>query len=309
MKSKIVIALMALLALTACNSKKRELANKTITIGVMSSMDYLPIAVAKANHYFEDGGITINIQKFYSANERDAALQSGNLDACILDYTGAAIQNAGGVKISLTSQCDGTFELISGKNVEYNTNTDLRGKNFAVSRNTVIDFCTDMILNNAGIKPSEVTKTEINKIPIRLEMLRSEKIDMTVLPDPFATIAKTEGNKLVTSLKDMNYSITGIVFTEKAIYRKEASIRVFYTAYNRAIADLQQKPVATFKDILVSEIGFPEPMAATVVLPAYQPAQLPKGNDLEAVGNWLKSKKLIPADFKIFNIVHTQKFF
>ena len=81
----------------------------TLNMGVMSSMDYLPLAVAQSNGYFEKEGLTVNLQKFFSANDRDAAIQSGNLDGSILDYTGAAIQKAGGVELFFTSQCDGTF--------------------------------------------------------------------------------------------------------------------------------------------------------------------------------------------------------
>ena len=306
MKLKILIYTLIFLSFAACAPGKKDGREKTLTVGVMSSLDYLPLAVATSSGYFTQEGIEVNLQKFYSANERDAALQSGNLDGCILDYTGAAIQRAGGVNLYLTSQCDATFELIAGKNSGVKSVNDLRGKNFAVARNTVIDFCTDMVLKNAGIAQSEVQKSEINKIPLRLEMLRNEKIDLTVLPDPFATMAKSDGNQFVTSLQEMGYHVTGIVFTATAIDSKAKTIRAFYRAYNRAISDLQQRPIADFQDILINEIGFSQPAIVNVKLPEYNPANLPEDNDLEAVSAWLREKELVPAGSDIHSLVDSR---
>lgn len=294
------------IALLACTERNKEHQNKTLDFGVMSSMDYVPLAVAKAKGYFEEEGITVNLQKFFSANDRDAAIQSGNLDGSIIDYTGGAIQKAGGVDLFFTSQCDATFELIAGKHTGITSISELKGKSFAVARNTVIDFCTDMVLKNAGIKQDEVSKMEINKIPLRLEMLRNEKIDLTVLPDPFATMAKADENKAITSMKEMEYHVTGIVFTKSAIENKKETIDAFYRAYNKAIIDLQKLPVTDFKNVLVEEIGFPEALAEKAQLPDYQFARLPEPKDLEAVSSWLKERQCIPTDFDIASIVNSE---
>ena len=306
MRLKIFLYTLVIFGMVACAPNKKEVGEMTLSVGVMSSMDYLPIAVAQRRGYFGQEGIQVNIQKFYSANERDAALQSGNLDGSILDYTGVAIQAAGGVELFLTSQCDGTFELIAGKKTSITSSNELKGKSFAVARNTVIEFCTDIVLRNAGITQSEIVKSEINKIPLRLEMLRNGKIDLAVLPDPFATIAKSEGNPMITSLKDLGYRVTGIVFTKSAIEGKKKAIEAFYKAYNLAIKDLQEKPVSDFQEILVSEIGFPQALVATVKLPDYQPAKIPETKDLEVVNNWLKEKGLVTGTFDINTIVNSE---
>ncbi len=294
------------IVLFACSGGKKEPQNKNLDFGVMSSMDYLPLAVAKAKGYFEEEGVTVHLQKFFSANDRDAAIQSGNLDGSIIDYTGGTIQKAGGVDLLFTSQCDGTFELIAGKHTGITSISELKGKSFAVARNTVIDFCTDMVLKNAGIKQNEVSKMEINKIPLRLEMLRNEKIDLTVLPDHFATMAKADENQAITSMKEMGYHVTGIVFTKSAIENKKEAIQAFYRAYNRAIGDLQQLPLVNFKNILVEEIGFPKALAEQVQLPDYQLAKLPESKDMEAVGAWLKERQCIPAAFDITTVIHSE---
>lgn len=307
MKQPIKLFLSLLVAsffLPGCMNKKQKTGQATVlTIGVMSSMDYLPLAVAQRNGYFEREGIMVNLRKFYSANERDAALQSGNLDGCILDYTGGAIQHAAGTAIFFTSQCDGTFELIAGKRANVASVNDLRGKNIATARHTVVDFCADMVLKQAKIAESEITKSEINKIPLRLEMLRNGKIDLTVLPDPFATIAKADGLHAVASLEGLGLHVTGIAFVQPAIDTKADAIHAFYRAYNNAIADLQQQPLSDFYPVLTEDIGFPPDLTNVAVLPAYHVARLPASDDLNAVNEWLKAKRLVPESYDIQTMI------
>ena len=307
-KSKYLFSLVLLASFfLACTNKRSNASdsdkNSQLNIGVMSSMDYFPIAVAKEKGFFEQEGVSVTINKFYSANERDAAFQSSNLDGTILDYTGAAIQRAGGVNLKLTSQCDGSFVLVATNESEINSIYDLKNKRLAVSRNTVIDFCTDRVLQEANIALSDVDKVEINKIPLRLEMLRNGRIDATVLPDPFVTIALESGNKNIIDIKDMDLRVTGIVFHDKIIAEKEAAIKSFYRAYNLAIELINTQPSSSFEDLLIAEIGVPAELVSKIELPTFTKAQLPQEKDLQKVEQWLKEKELVTADFDISTLI------
>ncbi len=269
----------------------------------MSSMDYLPLAVAQYNGYFEKEGVSVIIHKFYSANERDAAFQSGNLDGTILDYTGAAIQRAGGIKLKVVSQCDGTFVLIAGKDSGVKSIEDLKGKRLAVSRNTVIDFCTDLVLQKAAIPLDDIEKMEINKIPLRLEMLRNGKIDATMLPDPFATIALQDENRSIINVSELDIRTTGIAFHENVIVQKRKAVENFYRAYNKSVSIINSDPSSNFHSLLVSEIGFPANLVSNIELPNYSMAQLPQESDLERVELWLKTKNLVSSEFDITTLI------
>ena len=307
-KSKYILSLLLLASLLlACTNKGNKASdsdnNTQLNIGVMSSMDYFPIAVAKEKGFFEQEGVSVTINKFYSANERDAAFQSRYLDGTILDYTGAAIQRAGGIDLKLTSQCNGSFVLVAAKESEINSVYDLKGKRLAVSRNTVIDFCTDWVLQEANIALSDVNKVEINKIPLRLEMLRNGRIDATMLPDPFVTIALEGGNRKVIDIKDMDLRVTGIVFHDDVIAEKEAAIKSFYRAYNLAIELINTQPSSSFEDLLIAEIGVPAELVSKIELPTFTKAQLPQEKDLQKVEQWLKEKELVTADFDISTLI------
>ena len=304
MKYKFACLAAIIFVLCACGGRRQSTDTCILNFGVMSSLEYLPVAVAIGNGYFAEEGVEVKLQKFFSANDRDAALQSGKLDGCILDYTGAALQRAGGVGISLTSQCNGSFELIAGKDVL--PTDDFEGKRIAVSHNTVIDFCTDMLLESMNTDASKVQRVEINKIPLRLEMLNNAKVDFSVLPQPFAAIACSEGNQVAIRIESLGYNVTGIVFTHKAIEERKEAIKAFYRAYNRAIDYLNDKPIDDFVKILIGEVGFTEKALSYVHLPVFSRAQSPKTADLEAVAKWLKKKSLLPVDYNIDSIVNPE---
>lgn len=301
----LIYSLLLVALLVSCTNKNSKTANNTnvLNIGVMSSMDYLPLAVAEANGLFEKEGVNVTIHKFYSANERDAAFQSGNLDGTILDYTGAAIQRAGGVELKVVSQCSGTFVMIAGKDSGINNIEELRGKRLAVSRNTVIDYCTDLVLQKANIPLDNIERVEINKIPLRLEMLRNGKIDATMLPDPFATIALQDGSRSIIDIQDMDVHITGIAFHEKVIEQKKEALKSFYDAYNQAVTLLNSEPASNFHSLLVSDIGFPKDLVSNIRLPFYSIAQIPSKDDLEKVEEWLKTKNLVSTEFDITSLI------
>ena len=306
----IFAVLSAIILLSTCSSGKIQ-ENKeipAITIGVMPSMDYLPLAIAQREGYFEKHGVKVTIEKFLSANQRDVAFQSGSVDGGVTDYTSAALLKAGGFDMKLTSKCQAPFYIVASAQSGINNLSELKGKKVAVSQNTVIDFCVDMALASVGLTSSDVEKTEINKIPERFEMLRNNKIDATGLPNPFALIAASEGSKLLVSMDSLKYTVTGLVFSQSVIETKSDAIKKMYAAYNDGVAYLNAHTVADIKDILVKELKFPEPVAEKVTLPKYNNAQpvLANDKDIQAVITWLSGKKLLNDSLKVEDLINDQ---
>lgn len=306
----IFTVLSAIILLGACSSNKKQESKEIplITIGVMPSMDYLPLAIAQREGYFEKQGVKVNIEKFLSANQRDIAFQSGTVDGGVTDYTSAALLKAGGFDMKLTSKCQAPFYIVASAQSGINNLSELKGKKVAVSQNTVIDFCVDMALASVGLTPSDVEKIEINKIPDRFEMLRNNKIDATGLPNPFALIAASENSKLLVSMDSLKYTVTGIVFSQSVIETKSDAIKSMYAAYNDGVAYLNSHTVADIKDILVKDLKFPEPVAEKVTLPKYTNAQpvLVDDKDIQAVITWLSAKKLLNESFKAEDLINNQ---
>lgn len=295
-----ILFILLTICLFSCNNSTSKDSNN-LTLGVMSSMDYLPLAVAQKEGYFEKVGLNIKLQKFYSANERDAAFQSNNIDGTIIDFTGAILQRSGGIDLKLTSKCDAPFYIVA--NTTINNLSELRGKQIAVSRNTVIDFIVDKALESAGLTSFDIEKVEINKIPVRFEMLMNNKIDATGLPNPFALMASQQGDRILTSNDNLGFNITGIMFHQNVINNKPEEITKLYEAYNMGVDYLKNHSAQDISSILVKEFGFPANLIDSAQLPQYTYAELPTQKDITLASDWLLKKDLIKAPIVYSDII------
>ncbi|MCD7971441.1 MAG: MetQ/NlpA family ABC transporter substrate-binding protein [Candidatus Azobacteroides sp.] len=292
------------LTLNGCMSKNKK--DDTLIIGVMSSADLLPYSIAQQNGLFEKNGIKVKIQKFYSANDRDAALQTGNIDGSIIDLTGTILQKANGIDLQITSKEYGVFHILAGKNSGIQTLQELKNRKIASSKNTVIDFITDLALESVGINPSEIHRQEINKIPIRLEMLQNGQTDATGLPEPFISIALQNGATSLANIQDLGYNATCMVFRTSIISEKQQQIQAMYKAYNEAVEFIHSSTRAEYKNILTKDLSVPENLTERIFLPDYEFASLPTGKDINITTKWLKEKNLIPENFESDVLVNNQ---
>lgn len=280
--------------------------SQTLSVGILPDVDSIPVIIAKQQGYFAKEGVTVKVESFKSAIDRDSALQSGTIDGAVSDVLAAAFAKEGGFDVKITSQTNGSYKLVVNKDAKINNLTDLKNKSIAISKNTVIEFATDQIVKEGGLKPEEIEKSIIKDISARLEMLQNGKIDAATLPEPLATLAVKSGGKLLGSSDKLGINPGILLFTASSIQNKKNEIKAFYKAYNTAVEYLQKEPVDKYIDLLIKDAGFPEAVKGSISLPAYVRAQMIKAQDTENVIAWLREKQLIKNDYKLKDISDDQ---
>lgn len=292
----IFACLVGAIVLISCTSKPQQKEQEPINvrIGIMPSIDHLPLAVAQALSINDSLGIKVEFVRFFSPMERDIALQTGQIDAAVTDYTSAMIQQAGGIELSVPLALEGQFHLIvrpelSGLSIE-----ELVGKRFALSSNTVIDYITDQVMGTHSIE-----RIEVQKLPIRLEMLAKGEIDAAILPQPFAQLAIAKGMKKIelSTEHTQHLDITGLAVTRSWANQYPEGIEAIKAAYNLAIQAISTLPGDQLETIIATELQLPPAQASQIVLPIYKPASAPSATTLEVVGGWLKQRSLVSADY------------
>ena len=273
-----------------------------LTIGLMPETDSIPFIIAAERGYFAEEGVEVELVPFKSAMERDAALQSGNLDGAISDLLAVIFARSGGFALHATSYTDGNYNLVASGNTGISTATDLHGKEIAISRNTIIEYVTDEILAVNGLNEREVSKVVIPQIPVRLEMLQSGNLAAAVLPEPMASVAVASGSRYVTGSGELGINPGVIVFADSAINEKADSIRAMYRAYNKSVEYLNHAPRAEYIDLVMEKSGFPAPARDALELKPYRPAGLPAEKDVEEAVHWVKSKELA-GDYRYDDLV------
>ncbi len=305
-KAILIITIMALILVGGCTSNKPDPANNKLKIGALPIEDILPILVADRQGYFTEEGIEVELIPFQSAVESQSAVQSGQLDGMITDTIVAALLNNSGFDVKITSLTlgatpeEGRFAIIAAPGSNIDSPADLKGKTIGISNNSIIEYVTDKLLEEAGIDPSEVTKISVPKIPVRLEMLLNNQIDAIVVPDPLVSFAEFRGSKIVIEdTATQNLSQAVIIMTPKALEEKNNTLKLFYLAYAKAVKDINSNP-AEFKDLLVENVNIPEPIADSYSIQKYPEPQLPQQEEIDNVIEWLEAKELLskPASYE-----------
>lgn len=270
-----------------------------LVIGVMPDVDSIPFIIAESKGYFTEEGLDVEIQHFKSAIDRDAALQTGNIDGAISDMLAVVFLNDNGFDVKITSKTNGSFKLIAGKNSDISKLENVKDRSIGISKNTIIEYLTDRIMTNSNIDTDSPKKVAIPKIPTRLEMLENGKVDMATLPEPLASVSVSKGGKILSSSDKLGINPGIMLFTQDAINSKTQEIQALYRAYNRAVAYLKTEQLGDYVDILIEEAGFPGIIKETLTLPEYVEASMPSEDELTEVLAWLRSKDLTTSNYTL----------
>ncbi|QAT39121.1 MetQ/NlpA family ABC transporter substrate-binding protein [Clostridium sp. JN-9] len=298
----IIIILSLTLTLFGCGSSKKDSKDtsantktekQTLNIGLMPSVDAVPFIIAKDKGFYEKNGVDVKLQVFKSANDRDAALQTGNLDGVSTDEVAVCLYQNAGIDLKITGVTDGDFMLVASKQSGIKSIADVKGKSVAISQKTVIEYSLDKMLEKNSIKPEEVKKIAIPAIPARLEMLKAGKVDLALLPEPFSSAAIKDGAVLLGKTSSEKLLPAVSAFTQKSIDNKSDAIKAFYKAYNEAVEYVNNTPISQYEDTVIKFVGYPEDMKGNIVLPKFRADVLPSDNDLNSAVKWTKDKGIV----------------
>ncbi len=303
MKYLLLTAVM-MIALAGCggNTTTGGSADNKLTVGLMPDVDSVPFIVAAEKGYFAEEGVEVTLMPFKSAQERDSALQSGNLDGAVSDVLALCFFKEGGFDVAAASATEGSYKLIGKKDGATNL-AALTDGDVAVSKNTIIEYVTDCILERGNMGDTGVNKVIIPQIPVRLEMLQNGKVDGATLPEPMATVAVADGGVQIADSVDMGINPGVFIVTKAAATNKKEAVQAMYRAYNKAATYLNTAPKEEYIDMVCEKSGFPPAARETLELPQYSKAVLPSREDVQGVSKWLKDKALVNNDYGYEDVV------
>lgn len=310
MKRLALLFCITLFLLYSCQRKKGEpfflpaTEMKPLTLGVMPTLEGLPFYIAKEQGIYDSLGLDLNLLRFNSANDRDAAFKARKIEGMITDYPSAIVLQAYHADLALILKNDGYFCFIVSKESHINHLKQLKEKNIAVSRNTIVEYATDQLLSKAGINSTEANKPEIGQIPLRLQMLQYNQIDASFLPDPAAAIAMSGHHRSLISTQELGIEFTVTAFSQKALKEKRKEIELLIIGYNLGTDYLKTHPQKDYKQVLTA-MGIPENLTGLIALPAYQKAMRPSAEDAKKAVYWLKKRHRIPESYTETNLIDT----
>jgi len=283
-KFLLVLFITILLVFSGCRKSEQQAresaSSPSLTVGMMSAVDAAPFYVALQKGYFKEAGVDVQLMLFTNGQNRQTALQTGQVDGAMTDLVALITQTAGDFKLIGTLSTDGDFPLLAKPGLQ---------EKQAVSAGTMEISVTNYLIDKYLGQNQSVKKVYINEIPARLEAVISGQLDTGIFPEPFASIGALRGLEKLFYPGIPSESLNIIAFTEKAVKEKSEALKRFHRAYAKAVKAIEADENLA-RDALIQYIpNLPSEIRDSIHLPDYQAPRLPGTSFMQEIMAWTES--------------------
>lgn len=301
-KKKIAFGLMACMlvmtiVMTGCGKGK----DNKIKIGVLSTVDSVPLYIGSDDGVYEDFGLDVELVKFSSASDQSKALEAGEIDVVMTDMIVQSLLIKGGCPIKTVmlavgeKPAEGQFMVVASPNSDYEAGGSIEGGKIAISEGTMIEFLMDSYCEELGVDEGKIEKVNVPSISLRMEMLlEGNGVDMALLPEPLGQYALKQGGKCMIddTILDKNLSQTVIAFREDYIKQHSENVEKFVSAYSQAVDRLNESP-EKYRERIFEIANIPEGMEEDYVVTVFSKNAVPEGELVSRIEKWMVDKKLL----------------
>ncbi len=270
----------------------------SLKVGVLPIVDALPMYVAEQEGYFKAQNVHVDLQLFPSALERDSAFVAGQIDGELNDPISAGLLNKDGEKAKIVRMAYkgnpsmAMMVVLASPTSKIASPKDLKGVPIGISKNSIIEYATDRLLEGAGLAPSEIEETEVTKIPVRAEMLDKGQLQAATLPEPLASLAEQQGARRIIDDSKTGIGQSEITFRQDVVTKNPEAIRRFLAAYEQGVTAINSSP-NKYRDLMVDKAKVPDSLKSSFKVPQFSKGQLPARAKIDDVMKWMVEKKLL----------------
>lgn len=263
-----------------------------LKVAVMPTLDCLPVFVAKERQLF-DTAVDIRLKQFTAQMDCDTALMLNRVEGSVSDLVRAERMMKSGVPIKYWASTNAYWLLISNRQQRINDLKHLDDKMVAMTRYSVTDLLSDMVVDSAKLKPERVFRIQINDVNVRLKMLENNEMDALLVTEPYATQAILAKNKVLFDTRKSDMQMGVFVFRTEGMDDKnrQHQMKVFQEGYNEACDSINKYGVRNYRDVIRKYCVVTEQTLKN--LPdtlKFQHAAPPRQVDIERAQKWLSKK-------------------
>lgn len=305
MKTKyIVFFLLAAVIMTGCGQsyeEKQRLSRAeqarlhredslALKIGVMQTLDCLPIYVAKDYGLFDSTKADIRLKPFKAQIDCDAALMKGAIEGCITDIVRGQWMKGKGTALDYVAATNTYWQLVSNRLARIRRINQMNDKMIAMARFSATALLADYAVDSAKLKSEDVFKVQINDVNLRLQMLMNNEMDAVLLPEPQATTARLYKNPVLMDSRDKDMWLGVIAFRKKDMKdeRRKQQLDVFMKGYNAACDSINKNGLKHYARTIEKYCGTDEKTVNALPKIKFRHAEAPRQKDIETADKWLK---------------------
>ncbi len=208
----------------------------------------------------------------------------------LLKDAGLKVSSIGLARGSLPNE--GRIAILSSPQSGIRTLKELESKSVALSQNTHAEFVFDTFIEESSASLNKITKVRIPKIPLRLNLLLSDKVDAAVLPEPMATLAIDEGCFLLRDDSDENHSQIVLTAHDSFIDRESDNLHEFIAAYDQAVDLINSQP-DKYRALFLRACSIPEKLENSYPIRKFSYMKPIPKDKFDKVANWLEKKQIV----------------
>ena len=259
MKYAFYILLCLIQLFIGCQSKERKQQNdqtptsKTLTIGVLPTIDCLPVYIALQAELFKHQELDVILCPFKSQMDLDTALMGGSVKMGFTDIIRLQKLADDGYRLIPYAATSAHWQLISNRSSRINTLKQLDDKMIAMTRFSATALLSDIVTDSVKLKEDRVYKVQINDISLRLLMLLNNEMDAMWLPEPQATVARLHKHPLLYDTRKQDDRL-GVIAIQPNMQEGAQTqlLKQFATAYNMAIDSIKRFGVRHYLPLIES---------------------------------------------------------
>jgi len=265
---------------------------ETLRMGILPVIDTLPLQVGVTQGYFKAENLDVKLVPFSSAMERNTAMHSGQLDGFFGDMpaTLLLVKNKIPVRFLTISYATDKKQRMFGLMLS----PELPGAReegkitVAISKASIIEYLLDHLKQLPETGMMQFEEVEIKRMPLRLQMLLTGKIDAALLPEPLASLAESKGARLVVTDQKLDMPLTVLnIHTDK---RHLAG--PFIKAYTQSVNTLNQNP-EKYRMLMTKTCRIPGNLVDDFPMYQYPAPRIPTRIEVQQVQDWMVKKGLL----------------
>lgn len=253
----------------------------SLKVGVMPTLDCLPLYIAKEEQLFDTLGVTVHLKAFTAQMDCDTALIGGSVEGSITDLVRARRLEEKGVSLSYPIATNTYWQLITNKKARISELKQLSDKMIAITRYSATDRLATLAIDSA--KPKyDVYRVQINDVKVRLNMLLNNEMDAMLLTEPQATKAHIEGNKVLMDSQNKNIHWGVFAFRNKSLESgsRQTQLRLFIKAYNMAVDSINKNGLQHYEKVIQKYCGSDTKTIKALPKIRFQHAAQPRQKDI-----------------------------
>lgn len=282
---------------------------ETLTLAVLPTLDCLPIFYAESMGINDSLGLSLRLTTYRSQWDCDTALQRKHADVVYSDLARAQYHRARGTRLQFLFGTTNRAGMVASKVLRVTKVPQMDERVLAVERFSMLDLNGEEALQEGKIAYDHVLRAQINDLLLRTRMLDENQIDAAMLPEPYLSLAKSNGHRILYTTTDKRPLAGGFVALEQTVNdgKKDAQLRTLVKAYNLAVAALNKKEnQSAARRLMAEKMGISQDGMDTLNIPVFKMAELPEDRLFEATRAYLQRRVAIGKGYSFGGMTTTK---